>query len=60
MPYQCLLCKVVSHLKSKRRSFALQKGIFYNAKGALLMCKRCPFTTLIVTLSVCDGYKTEF
>ena len=50
MPYQCLLCKVVSYLKSKRRSFALQKGIFYNAKGALLEGKRCPFTLLTVTL----------
>ena len=28
MPYQCLLCKVVSYLKSKRRSFALQKSTF--------------------------------
>ena len=50
MPYQRLLCKVISYLKSKRRSFALQKGIFYNAKGALLEGKRCPFTLLTVTL----------
>ena len=28
----------------KRASFALQKGIFYTAKGHLLQCERCPFT----------------
>ena len=26
----------------KRASFALQKGMFYNAKGRLLQCKRAP------------------
>ena len=29
----------------KRACFALQKGVFYIAKGHLLPCKRCSFTT---------------
>ena len=31
-------------LHCKRACFALQKGIFYTAKGRLLHCKRASFT----------------
>ena len=48
-------------LPFKRCPFARQKGIFYNAKGALLECKRAPIEMLMCIyyykigfLSPCD------
>ena len=37
-------------LHCKRACFALQKGIFYHAKGRLLQRKRAPFTTCFVII----------
>ena len=34
--------------QSKRRPFALQKGVFYTSKGHLLHCKRAPFTLQLI------------
>ena len=38
-------CLSISYkTRSKRRPFALQKGIFYTSKGHVLQCKRASFT----------------
>ena len=44
-------------LHCKRACSALQKGIFYHAKGRLLQRKRAPFTTCFVIIRYSVSYK---